>query len=131
MDFDEFIVEIIRSFKPTGNYIYDKQVLLNIYETKFGIHNHLSPSGPLASVKFNECEGFHRNFIYESHLRNFIMKDLGKKLNMSFDEFINRPRYEIDIMLEVADSLDRKKNEINNTVLNNLANEVNSNKLKD
>lgn len=56
------------------------------------------------------------------------MKDLGKKLNMSFDEFINRPRYEIELILKVVDELDKKKNAINENLLNNLANEANSGK---
>lgn len=90
----------------------------------------MTSGNPLAPVKMNECEGFTRNFLYEGHLRTFIMKDLGKKLGMSFDDFISRPRYEIELMLQVVDDLDKKKNAVNETLLQDLADGANAGKLK-
>lgn len=48
------------------------------------------------------------------------MKELGKKLGMSFDDFLNRPRYEITEMLRVIDEIDKKKNKVNEQVLKEL-----------
>ncbi len=36
-----------------------------------------------------------------------MAKQLGKKLNMSFDEFINRPRHQIELMLKVANQFSK------------------------
>lgn len=41
---------------------------------------------------------------------------------MSFDEFIDRPRYEIDIMLKIVNEIDVKKNSINENMLNDIQN---------
>lgn len=47
---------------------------------------------------------------------------------MSFDEFIDRPRYEIEMILKVVDNMDQKKNAVNENLLNELANEANAGK---
>lgn len=41
---------------------------------------------------------------------------------MSFDDYLSRPRFEIEGMLKVIDSIDKKKNTINENLLNNLKN---------
>lgn len=45
------------------------------------------------------------------------MKELGKKLGMSFDDFLNRPKYEITEMLRIVDEVDKKKNKVSEQVL--------------
>jgi len=50
--------------------------------------------------------------MYDNYLSLFIYKDLGKKLNMSFDEFINRPRFEIDSIMSIVDEIDKLKNKV-------------------
>lgn len=113
-------MEVITSFKPTGNYIYDKQVLVELYETKFGIHDHIKAGGPLSSVSINEKEIYTKDFLYESYLRTFIYKDIGKKLSISFDDYINRPRYEIDSINRIVEEIEIKRNEVNRKALANI-----------
>jgi hypothetical protein len=48
------------------------------------------------------------------------MKELGKKLGMSFDDFLNRPKYEITEMLRIVDEVDKKKNKVSEQVLKDL-----------
>ena len=48
------------------------------------------------------------------------MKELGKKLGMSFDDFLNRPKYEITEMLRIVDEVDKKKNKVSEQVLKEL-----------
>ncbi len=50
------------------------------------------------------------------------MRELGKKLGMSFDDFLNRPKFEIVEMLRVVDEVDKKKNRVNEQVLKDLEN---------
>lgn len=95
-------------------------MLIELYETHFGICNHLNNTNPLASVQFNEAENYLKDYIYDSYLATFLYKDLGKKLNMSFDDFINRPRYEIESILRVVNEVDIQKNKINESILQNL-----------
>lgn len=49
-----------------------------------------------------------------------MYRDLGKKLNMSFDEYLNRPRYEIEAIHRITDDMDKKKMKINENMLKNL-----------
>ena len=39
----------------------------------------------------------------------FVSKDIGKKLNMSFDDFLNKPKHVIENILRVIDEVDTKK----------------------
>lgn len=61
-----------------------------------------------------------RDFLYDGYLTTFLMKELGKKLGMSFDDFLNRPKYEITEMLRIVDEVDKKKNKVSEQVLKEL-----------
>lgn len=39
---------------------------------------------------------------------------------MSFDDFINRPKYEIEAIVRVINEVDNKRNTINNSILEDL-----------
>ncbi len=39
---------------------------------------------------------------------------------MSFDDFLNRPKYEITEMLRIVDEVDKKKNKVSEQVLKDL-----------
>lgn len=50
-----------------------------------------------------------KNYLYDGYLKTFIYRDVGKTLNISFDEFLNRPRYEIERMLQITNDINEKK----------------------
>jgi hypothetical protein len=77
-------------------------------------------NNPLASVQFNESENFLKDSIYEAYLSTFLYREIGKKLNISFDDFLNRPKYEIEMMVRIISEVDDKRNKINATMLENL-----------
>lgn len=106
--------------KKIPNYIYGKQLLIELYETQYGIYDHRTTHNPLASVRFNEAEQYLDNFLFDEYLNIFIYKEIGKKLGMSFDEFLNRPKYEINKILKIIDEADSKRSETYNNVLNDL-----------
>jgi len=58
--------------------------------------------------------------LYDGYLSTFLFKELGKKLGMSFDDFLNRPKFEIESIIRVVDETDKKKDNINKTVLKEL-----------
>lgn len=51
-----------------------------------------------------------------------MYREIGKKLNMSFDDFINRPKYEIEMMMKVISDVDAKKNKVSENMLQSLEN---------
>ena len=77
-------------------------------------------NNPLALVQYNPAENYLRDFLYDGYLTTFLMKELGKKLGMSFDDFLNRPKYEITEMLRIVDEVDKKKNKVSEQVLKDL-----------
>ena len=81
-------------------------------------------------MKLNPPEEHHRNFLYEGYLRNFISKDLGKCLGMSFDDYLSRSRYEMAIIHTVVDDINTKKQEANKALLNDLQAANDKSKLK-
>lgn len=76
----------------------------------------------MALVQFNHAENYLKDYLWDGYLSTFIMKELGKKLGMSFDDFLNRPKFEIVEILRVVDEVDKKKNQVNAQVLKELEN---------
>lgn len=120
LDPDEFILEIMDTFKPTGDYIYDKQVLIEYYETRYGLYDHLKNGKPMASVSYHEGENFRENGLYDSYLRTFLYKDVHKKLGLTFDEYLGRPRSEILSINRIIDEIDKQRNEVNKKAMDEI-----------
>lgn len=92
-----------------------------LYETKFGICDHYKEKSPLVSSRINPAEKFVDGFLYEGHLRNFLYRDIHKKLGITFDDYINRSRYEIDLINKIIEETDSVKAKTNETVLAELS----------
>lgn len=99
-------------------------MLIELYETKYGIFDHINAINPLASVQFNESEDYLSRTLYEGYLSTFLYRDLGKKLNMSFDDFLNRPRHEIQMMMGIIEEVDKKKLKVNESLAQDLQAQV-------
>ena len=61
-----------------------------------------------------------KNYLYDGYLSTFIYREIGKKLNISFDEFLARPRYEIESIIRIVEDIDRKKMRANENALTEL-----------
>lgn len=75
---------------------------------------------PLASVAFHEPEDYLSKTLYEGYLSTFIYRELGKKLHMSWDDFIARPRHEIEMIMRIVEEADKKKIKINADLMKDL-----------
>jgi len=42
-------------------------------------------------------------------MRTYLYKEIGKKLGISFDEFISRPRHQIESIVRVVDEFTKTK----------------------
>ena len=107
-------------FKPTGDYIYDKQVLIEYYENRYGLYNHMSSGKPMASVSFHDCENYRQDGLHDNYLRTFLYKDVHKKLGISFDDYLSRPRSEIEAINRVIDEIDKQRNEANKKAMDDI-----------
>lgn len=61
-----------------------------------------------------------KNYLYDGYLSTFIYREIGKKLNISFDEFLARPRYEIESIIRIVEDIDKKKMRANENALTEL-----------
>lgn len=74
----------------------------------------------MSSVQFNKSEQYIKNYLYDSYLKTFLYLEIGKKLNMSFDEFLARPRYEIESMIRIVKEIDERRNKTTENIMKNL-----------
>lgn len=114
----------LKWFKESPNYLHSKQLLLELFETEYEICDHRVNTSPLASVMFQENEKFMDHYLMDSYLELFLYKKVNKYLGITFDEFIDRPRYEIDKMIGVVEAFMAKESSIATDLTNDLANQA-------
>lgn len=100
---------MLRDIKTVPNFIYGKQLLTELYETFYEIRNHVTSTDPLSLVLVNEAETFEKNSKYELYFNTFILQEVHKKTGLNFDEFIARPKVQIDRILRLIEVYDARK----------------------
>lgn len=109
IDYNEFLEHILTNVKRIPNYIYGKQLLIELYETFFKIHNHMTATNPISSVLFHTADQYLENSLFENYVRIFILREIHNKLGLSLDEFLSRSKYEIETILTIVNDIDKKK----------------------
>lgn len=94
--------------------------MIELYETYFGIRDHMRDPSPLGSVSYNKAEQYMDNGMYYNYILLYMRKKIHKLMGMSFDDFVNRPRYEIELILKAANSILNQEEEVNRDALNEL-----------
>lgn len=100
--------------------------MYELYETEYGILNHTNNKNPLGAIRFNESENFMKEYLYDSYLMTYLHKQIGKLLNLSFDEYLNRPKYQIDAIHRTVDEYNRIKQKAETEEINKLQNAANN-----
>lgn len=112
MVYDDFLAEIFRITRSSDGYIYNRQVMMELYETAYGIHDHRHATHPLASVRQNNAESFIDHNLYDCYLDAFMLKNIHKLTGLDFDKFLNKPRYEIEKILVAAERFLKKESSV-------------------
>jgi len=86
-------------------------MLYKLYETEFGIYNHLSHNRdkPLASVALHDSEDYCTESLVDDSMRTYIHRSIKEFFGLSYLEFIDLPRDIIETMLTVVDEEKAKK----------------------
>jgi len=97
---------------PKLDYIDAKLVMTDLYETEFGIYNHLSSSNsrPLASVAMFDCEDINTDSLLEESIRTYVSKGIKDIYGLSLIEFLELPIDVIRMMFDIASDEQAKKN---------------------
>lgn len=93
---------------------------MELYETEYQICDHRTETKPLTSVRFNEAEKYSDHYLYSSYLELYLYKKVNKYLGISFDEFIDRSRHEIDSMVEHIDKIMQKEESLTSSLTQQL-----------
>jgi hypothetical protein len=78
----------------------------------------------LALVQYNECENHLNDSMFSVYLSIFLYKEIGKHLHISFDDFINRPKYEIELIIKTMNEYMEKKNKDTKNILDSIKQEI-------
>lgn len=78
------------------------------YETTYGINSHDDPDRPMSISEHTPADepNYYSDLLSE-RLRQYVSCDVRKYTNLSFDEFLNRPRDEVITMLETLKEISR------------------------
>lgn len=83
----------------------------------------------MAGNKFTDKHKFTDGYLFEGRLRNYIYKDILKMTGITFDDYLARPRYEIELIDSVVEKVAKEKAKSNQQLLDNLKTEVGKSKM--
>lgn len=91
---------------PKLNKTSSEVVMRDLYETKFGIYNHLNKNikkRPMASVGYNESENINIGSNFEESIVTYVVKNINKLYGLTILEFLDLPRYVIEMLVKISD----------------------------
>lgn len=114
--------EFFRLSKGKASYLEKRQLLLEIVDTMYGIVNHSKHSGALGLVRYTDVKNYNDHYLEEAYLELYLYKSINKHYGLSFDEFLDRPRYEIDKMVKVVSNFMAKENSVTEDIVKDFEN---------
>jgi hypothetical protein len=102
-DAENFIVDLLRKV-PRLNSVDAKIFLQDMYETFYGIYNHLDRNNknPLATVMLHPSEDISAGSYLEDSIRLYISRGIKDLYGLNFIEFLNLPRDIIRLLLDIS-----------------------------
>lgn len=98
---------------PVMGYDEAQTVLRDLYETEFGIYNHLAKDkNPLSSVLHHKSEEVWLTSGLRELVEEFAVYNLGELFNITLKEFLTLPRPYVSMIREIKDSVLKKRDSI-------------------
>ncbi len=108
-DAESFIVDLLKKV-PRFNNVDAKIFLQDMYETFYGICNHLDPhKNALVSVMLHPAEDINAGSFLEDSMRLYISRGIKDIYGLNFIEFMELPRDIIRMMLDIASEESSRK----------------------
>ena len=104
---------------PKLNPIDGRIILQDVYETHYGIYNHLQQSSqrrPLASVAMHTCEDVNTNSQLETVLRSYHTRGVKDLFGLSIIEFLELPMDVVDMLFTICSEIQASKSSTLNQV---------------
>lgn len=86
-------------------------VLKDLYETEYGIFNHLHPTvqRPLAGVAFHDAEEINDNSLLQDAIRKYVKSEVLNYTGLNLVEFLELPRDIVEMIVSACESHSRTK----------------------
>jgi len=98
---------------PVFQYMDARVALQDLYETEFGIYNHLQRNkNPLSSVLLHDSEDYVMHSDLRDMLEEFGMYNLGELWNLSLTEYLALPIPVVHILRGIKDEVIEKKSKL-------------------
>lgn len=120
VDWDAFIERSLCGMRKQPNYLHAKQLLIELYETHYQVYDHAASVNPLSGVLFNEAEKYLDSYLFDNYFNTFLYKEIYARTGLSFDAFMDKPRYEIEKIFRLVDEYNKKKSAIASSVTQDL-----------
>lgn len=107
---EKYLMEALRTLpKLTGADV--EIVFRDLYETNYGICNHVNPTirRPMASVAMHPSEEINEGSLLQDTIRKFIKTDIKEYTGLSLVEFLELPRDIVEIIVRECESHSRTK----------------------
>lgn len=99
-------------------------VLQDLYETHYGIYNHLtSEHRPLSSVAMYPGEDFNDGSLLESSIRSYMDNEIHEHFKLSLFEYLSNPIDVNAILVKIATEFNNRRNKTMNEIMTNMKNE--------
>lgn len=121
VSYDDFLYDAVKWFTGKESYISAKQLLVELQETKYGICDYTTTTDPLASVLMRDNAKFLDHYLLDLYLESYMLKNVYKHTGISFDDFLNRPRYQIEKILRAMEVHQKREADTAKNVLDNLS----------
>lgn len=112
---------------PKTSFIDAKLALLDIYETVFGIYDHLTDSyarkkRPLASVALHESESICEGSELYAFIDRYIKDDIYKSTGLNLTDFMKLPREIVQKIFKSVNTKDEKEAKEKQAIIDSLSN---------
>lgn len=96
---------------PVLDSVDARVVMQDLYETQYGIYNHLSKdrNRPLASVAFHDVEDINEGSLLEEAIRTYTLRGIGEHTRLSLVEFLELPSDVVAMIVKICDEIAKKK----------------------
>lgn len=111
-DAENFIVDLLKKVPRLNqlNNVDAKIFLQDMYETFYGICNHLDPNkNALVSVMLHPAEDINAGSFLEDSMRLYISRGIKDIYGLNFIEFMELPRDIIRMMLDISSEENSRK----------------------
>lgn len=101
--FYDLAKDIAKYYDPSKSLAYNKALALELYYTRYQIHDFTKPGQGMSANKLHPKETYDKNHMLDNYMRRYLELDINAKLGLDFNTFINQPTWKIARTFDIVD----------------------------